>query len=187
MWTYTKTASISPYVFAVVPEHPNAYAHGYVLEHRIVMENALGRLLEADEVVHHKNGDKTDNRLENLELMLNDEHARKHQLEREYPPWEHGTLTGYSHCHCEECKAAKSAYMKEYNATHVRKRNRITPPKPKNKDKRKLTDEQAREIVALLAQGESKQSLARKFSVSPGTILNISRGSFYKDILRAVT
>jgi hypothetical protein len=121
VWTYTKTASIKPYVFAIVPEHPNAYAHGYVLEHRIVMENALGRLLEADEVVHHKNGDKTDNRLENLELMLIGEHTRMHLLEREYPPWEHGTLTGYGYCHCEKCKAAKNEWTREYRKTHPRK------------------------------------------------------------------
>lgn len=45
------------------------------------MENHLGRLLEPDEVVHHINGDKFDNRIENLEVMTNSEHVSLHHYD----------------------------------------------------------------------------------------------------------
>ena len=63
--------------------HPLADPNGYAYEHHLVVCSALGRLLAADEVVHHRNGDKLDNRLENLEVLARSEHHSLHIGTRE--------------------------------------------------------------------------------------------------------
>lgn len=49
-------------------------------EHRFIMEQFLGRKLDRYEVVHHINGDKSDNRIENLQLMTLSEHSKLHNI-----------------------------------------------------------------------------------------------------------
>jgi hypothetical protein len=65
------------YVRVLRPEHPFSN-HGYVYEHRLVMEEFFGRTLSPEESVHHVNEVKVDNRVENLFLTTRAEHAALH-------------------------------------------------------------------------------------------------------------
>jgi len=92
---------------------------------KYLMEQKLGRELDPDlETINHINGDFTDNRWENLEIIPRAEHSRKDSTGRPGPfkgqekGWRHGTQYGFQKkkCKCEECLEARRKWYDIRNA-----------------------------------------------------------------------
>lgn len=65
-------------ILCYYPDHPNAQSNGYVYRYRLVVENHLGRYLEKDEIVHHKDANSANDHISNLECSSLSEHASIH-------------------------------------------------------------------------------------------------------------
>ena len=70
------------WVYMRKPNHPNAMSSGYIAEHRYIMSEYLKRPLTKFEHIHHLNGVKYDNRIENLELINGHTHCLITMLEK---------------------------------------------------------------------------------------------------------
>lgn len=81
-WHGGRSIDKSGYVLINSPGNPFHDVRNYVFEHRLVMEKHLGRYLTKEEKVHHVNGNKADNRIENLRLLANQREHVKDHLER---------------------------------------------------------------------------------------------------------
>jgi hypothetical protein len=87
-WKGGRVINKDGYIEIYTPNHPAQRKHTkYILEHRLNMERHLGRFLIRGEVVHHRDGDKQNNSIENLELFAtNAEHLRV-TLKGKCPKW----------------------------------------------------------------------------------------------------
>lgn len=72
-----RKTTVDGYVVVFKPGHSESQSTGWTMEHRMVMADHLGRPLLPDENVHHKNGQRDDNRLSNLELWVTSQPSGK--------------------------------------------------------------------------------------------------------------
>lgn len=116
------------YVAIIRRGHPLADKRGRVLEHRYIAWEA-GLFDDPALEVHHRNGDKLDNRLENLEVLTTAEHASRHARERgitnqwgHFPAKDHGTVGAYQRgCRCRECTQANTDACRRYRENRRRR------------------------------------------------------------------
>ena len=79
-WKGGRMIGSGGYVLIKMREHPRANNCGYIREHRLVMEKYLGRYLKPSEIVHHLDGNRQNNKIENLLLTKSSRHWRMAEI-----------------------------------------------------------------------------------------------------------
>ncbi len=72
--------STNGYVLVWVPEHPKAFSGGWYYEHILVIERIINRMIYCGETIHHIDGDKSNNNLNNLFLCHRKQHDKAHRI-----------------------------------------------------------------------------------------------------------
>jgi len=108
------------------------YDNGLVYEHRLIMEYFLGRTLGKDEIVHHKDGNKLNNKIENLELMSRADHTAYHIPDPEmvtllceycgttFLRRKNKSLKGYEHTFCSLSHSVKFQMKERYKTSTIK-------------------------------------------------------------------
>lgn len=78
-WKGGRLIDSNGYVDLLIKSWPSARKNGYIREHRYVMEKHIGRCLKSTEHIHHKDGNKKNNSIDNLEILGASEHMKSHR------------------------------------------------------------------------------------------------------------
>jgi hypothetical protein len=146
---------LNGYRVLYLPNHPSAMTSknwcGFVYEHIYKIEKSIGRSLRDKEVVHHLNGNRADNRIENLIVLENTQHAKLHMF-----------LSRKNVCceikHCAICGICLDNHQKHYCSKQCAG---FAYRKVKRPDEKQLKEDVAK--MSLVAVG-------KKYGVSDNTI-----------------
>lgn len=179
-WRGGRRIASNGYVMVRVgTDHPMSNVAGYAYEHRMVMSRVLGRLLNRNEIVHHVNGDKTDNRPENLKLcgsMLEHfEHHRKPGSRLRV----HGQKNPLVSCRC-----GCGMKLRKFDASG-RPRYFVSGHNPQRSERMDSIIEAIRngasttaDIVDRVGVGRRKVALCLSRMVKSGAIQRVARGCY---------
>lgn len=158
------------YVLIKEPSHPNAIKNGYVPEHRKVMADFLGRALETTEHVHHKDGNKLNNNISNLEILSASEHMKHHMSsKKKFTKEEEGQVSdlfryGFSTTEIGEMFLVAAPTISRYLKISGLK------DEVECRSSMYLTKEEVEEIVVLYEEGFTIRELSEEYGVSVSSV-----------------
>ena len=204
-WYFTKVRPRKPriksggYWRVYSPSHPRANAQGYVIQQRLIMEKYLNRPLKDEEIVHHINHNKLDNRVKNLKVMTHSDHAKIHGRKFLKPYCPPKKVTDEQVIDIRE-KYSKGGISTEALGEHYhiaqatvsdivlfKRRTKVGGPRIQSTHRRnvsKLTPQQVIEIREKFSTGYYYQKdLAKEYGVIQQTIHLIVNGKRWKHLL----
>lgn len=185
-WSGGVVRQESGYLYEYAPDHPHATQDGYVMQHRLVVERVLGRVLDPVEQVHHRNHVRDDNRPENLEVQAD---VRAHRALHAYyethacPTCGVEVVSSVAHrrrfarkfC-SRKCAAAAGSASAIATGRHKLGTGAARPRRGEQVHNAKITEDIVRQIRAMVSEGQSQRSVGERFGISQGSVSLIARG-----------
>lgn len=148
----------------VSEDHPTAYEGGLIAEHRYIAEQMLGRYLKEGETVHHVNGNKKDNRPENLWVFRTKKDHSRYHATGSYRQTEDGTYISPIVYKAKVCPICNKPFYTPYKA------QKCCSPECARMNKRKVYDRPSRKQMTDDILHNPISKIAEKYDVTDTTV-----------------